>query len=60
MFEDDLEPRSKQPKPKDLSLLSVQDLEAYILALEAEIGRAKAEIAGRQKQKSGAEALFKR
>ena len=60
MFDDDLEPRAKKPKPKDLTLLGVTELEAYIAALEAEIGRARAEIAARQKQKSGAEALFKR
>jgi uncharacterized small protein (DUF1192 family) len=60
MFDDDLEPRTKKPKPKDLSLLSVSDLESYIEALRAEIVRAEGEIAGRKKQKSGAEALFKR
>jgi uncharacterized small protein (DUF1192 family) len=60
MFDDDLEPRTKTPKPKDLSLLSVADLEEYIGALEAEIVRAQGEIAARNKQKSGAEAIFKR
>jgi uncharacterized small protein (DUF1192 family) len=60
MFDDDLEPRSKKPKAKDLSLLSVAELEAYIEALEAEIVRARNEISARQKQKSGAESIFKR
>jgi uncharacterized small protein (DUF1192 family) len=60
MFDDDLEPRTKKPKPKDLSLLSISDLEAYIEALDAEIMRARGEISGRKKQKSGAEAIFKR
>jgi uncharacterized small protein (DUF1192 family) len=60
MFDDDLEPRTKKPKPKDLSLLGIEDLESYIAALESEVERARAEIAGRRKQKSGAEALFKR
>ena len=60
MFDDDLEPRTKKPKPKDLSLLSGADLDAYIEALEAEIVRARGEIAARKKQKSGAEAIFKR
>jgi uncharacterized small protein (DUF1192 family) len=60
MFDDDLEPRSKKPKPKDLTVLGVAELDDYIAALEAEIARARAEIAARQKQKSGAEALFKR
>jgi len=60
MFDDDLEPRSKTPKKKDLSLLSVAELEAYIEALEAEIVRTRNEISARQKQKSGAESIFKR
>lgn len=60
MFDDDLEPRSKQPKKKDLSLLSVTELEVYIEALEAEIVRTRNEISARQKQKSGAESIFKR
>jgi uncharacterized small protein (DUF1192 family) len=60
MFDDDLEPRSRKPKPKDLSVLSAAELEAYIEALEAEIQRARNEISARQKQKSGAEAIFKR
>jgi uncharacterized small protein (DUF1192 family) len=60
MFDDDLEPRTAKPKPKDLSVLGVTELEVYIEALEAEIQRARNEISARQKQKSGAEAIFKR
>jgi uncharacterized small protein (DUF1192 family) len=60
MFDDDLEPRTRKPRPKDLSLLSVADLDAYIEALEAEIVRARGEISARKKQKSGAESIFKR
>jgi uncharacterized small protein (DUF1192 family) len=58
--EEDLVPRRQPPKPKDLSLLGVAELEEYIASLEAEIARARAEIAARLKQRSGAEALFKR
>ncbi|HTV87873.1 MAG TPA: DUF1192 domain-containing protein [Stellaceae bacterium] len=58
--EEDLVPRRQPPKPKDLTLLGVAELEEYVAGLEAEIGRARAEIAARQKQRSGAEALFKR
>ena len=32
---DDLEPRKQTKKPKDLSSWSVEDLEAYIAAMEA-------------------------
>jgi uncharacterized small protein (DUF1192 family) len=60
MDEDDLEPRRRAPKPKDLSLLGVAELESYIAELEAEIGRARHEIASRQGHRQGAEAIFKR
>ena len=58
--EEDLVPRSQTKKPKDLTLLGIAELEGYIAALEAEIVRARAEIAAKQKQRTGAEALFKR
>jgi uncharacterized small protein (DUF1192 family) len=58
--EDDLTPRLKAPKPKDLTVMAVADLEAYIVELEVEIARARAAITAKQKQRGGAEALFKR
>ena len=58
--EEDLIPRHQPKKPRDLTLLGIAELEEYIAALEAEIARARAEIAAKQKQRSGAEALFKR
>ena len=58
--EEDLVPRNQPRKPKDLTLLGIAELEAYIAALDAEISRTRAEIAAKQKQRSGAEALFKR
>ena len=60
MDEEDLAPQRQKPKLKDLSLLGVAELEEYIAGLDSEISRARAEIAARQKQRSGAEALFKR
>ena len=60
MDEEDLLPQRQKPKPKDLTLLGVAELEEYIAGMEAEIARARAEIAAKQKQRSGAEALFKR
>ena len=61
MIEDeDLVPRNQPKKLKDLTLMGIAELEAYIAALEAEADRARAEIAAKQKQRSGAEALFKR
>jgi uncharacterized small protein (DUF1192 family) len=60
MDEEDLAPRRQPAKPRDLSLLGIAELEEYIAGLEGEIARARAEIAARQKQRSGAEALFRR
>ena len=58
--EEDLVPRNQPKKLKDLTLMGIVELEEYIAALDAEIARARAEIAAKQRQRSGAEALFKR
>ena len=58
--DEDLVPRNQPKKPKDLTLLGIAELQEYIAGLEAEIARAHAEIGAKQKQRSGAEALFKR
>ena len=60
MDEEDLLPTRQPPKLKDLTLLGIEELEEYIAGLESEIARARAEIAVKQRQRSGAEALFKR
>jgi len=55
------EPRSTaKPKAKDLTVLGVADLEAYITDLTAEIERARQEIAKRGSHKNAAEALFRK
>ena len=58
--EEDLLPQRQPVKPRDLTLLGIAELEEYIAGLESEIARARAEIAAKQRQRSGAEALFKR
>jgi uncharacterized small protein (DUF1192 family) len=58
--EDDLAPQRQPPKLRDLTLMGIAELEEYIAGLEGEVARARAEIAAKQKQRSGAEALFKR
>jgi uncharacterized small protein (DUF1192 family) len=44
---------------QDLSLLSVNDLEARIAALEAEIARLKADMARKRASRDAASAFFK-
>ena len=60
MDEAELEPRRKPAEPKDLSLMGVAELEAYIAELENEIARVRVEITAKLGQRRGAEALFKR
>jgi len=60
MDEAELEPRRKPAQPKDLSLMGVAELEAYIAELENEIARVRVEITAKLAQRRGAEALFKR
>jgi uncharacterized small protein (DUF1192 family) len=57
---EDLEPRAKPAKPKDLSSHSVEELRDYVGRLQAEIARAEQAIAAKQSYRAGAEAFFKR
>jgi uncharacterized small protein (DUF1192 family) len=54
MDESDLEPRRKPAQPKDLTLLGIAELEAYIAELEAEIARVRVEIAAKLGQRRSA------
>jgi uncharacterized small protein (DUF1192 family) len=56
---EDLEPRKKQLKPKDLDLLGVEELEAYIAELQAEIERVRAKLAAKKAYLSAAAGFFK-
>ena len=56
---DDL-PRRPTTKPPDLSTWSVEEVEAYIARLEAEIVRARAAIEAKQWIRGAAESLFKK
>jgi uncharacterized small protein (DUF1192 family) len=60
MDEEDLLPLRQTPKKRDLTLMAIAELEAYIGTLEEEIARARGEIAAKRKQRGGAESLFKR
>jgi uncharacterized small protein (DUF1192 family) len=60
MDELEIEPRRKPVAPRDLSLMGIAELEAYIAELEAEIARVRLEVTAKLGQRLGAEALFKR
>ena len=57
---EDLEPKNKLVKPKDLSSWNIEDLEAYIERMQEEIARAQAMIETKRGVNSAADALFKR
>ena len=56
---EDLEPRKQQPKPKDLELMGVEELEEYLAELESEAERVREKIAAKKTYLSGAADLFK-
>ena len=60
MDADDLEPRKKPSKPKDLSIYSIEDLRGYVEALRAEIARAEDMIAKKSAQIDAAASIFKK
>ena len=60
MDEEELAPRRKVPVKKDLTPLSIAELEEYITEMETEILRVREAIAAKRRQRGGAESLFKR
>jgi len=59
MDTDELDPIKKKPVKKDLTRMSVGDLKEYIADLQAEIARAEAAIATKEKARAGAVSFFK-
>lgn len=59
LFEDDIDPKTRQPRPRLLDSLSVPELKAYLTALEAEKTRVEAEIRRKDTLKSAADSFFK-
>ena len=55
---EDLEPRSAQPKPKDLDAMGVEELEEFLAELEAEAERVRAKIEAKKAYLEGAAASF--
>ena len=56
---DDLDPRQKKTQPKNLDVMNVEDLKAYVVALKAELERAEAKIKAKQSHAAAAASLFK-
>ncbi len=56
---EDLEPRKAKPKPRDLDVLGVEELEAYLAELGAEAERVRQKIAAKKAYLSGVAGLFK-
>ncbi|MDJ0610801.1 MAG: DUF1192 domain-containing protein [Kiloniellales bacterium] len=59
MEPEDLEPRKQKPKPKDLDVMGVEELEDYLAELTGEAERVKQKIAAKKAYLSGAQGLFK-
>lgn len=57
---DELEPKKKIAALRNLEIMGVAELNAYIEDLEAEIVRARAAIAAKQSARAGAESFFKK
>jgi uncharacterized small protein (DUF1192 family) len=59
MFDDDLDPKKKPSKLKNLEPMSIDELASYIEDLKAEIIRTEAEIAKKKAYANAASSFFK-
>jgi uncharacterized small protein (DUF1192 family) len=59
MDTDDLDPKTKRPKLRNLDPMGVEELQAYIVELKEEIARVEADIAKKKQHLSAAASLFK-
>jgi len=59
MFDDELEPRKKAAKAKNLEPMSVEELADYVESLKAEIVRVEAEMAKKKAYVTAASSFFK-
>ena len=60
MDTDDLKPLKTKSGPLNLEIMSLDALRAYISDLEAEISRARTEIAAKEIARQGAEEVFRK
>lgn len=59
MLEEDLEPQKEPGQKKNLEPMSVDELQAYIADLKAEISRTEEEIKRKQAHMEAASSVFK-
>lgn len=59
MDTDDLDPKTKRPKLRNLDPMGVEELQNYIVELKEEIARVEADIAKKKQHLSAAASLFK-
>lgn len=59
MFDDELDPKTKKPKPKDLSALSVEELKDYKTDLVLEVERVEQAIKSKSDYFGEADKFFK-
>ena len=57
--EDDDLPRALRPKPTELDVMGIEELNEYIAELEAEIERVRSAIVKKEQQRIAASAVFK-
>jgi uncharacterized small protein (DUF1192 family) len=57
---EELEPRRTGPTARNLEPMGIEELQAYVAELEAEIRRVEAELEVKKKRRTGAESIFKR
>ena len=55
---DELEPPKKKVEPLNLEIMSIEELEAYIVQLTSEIDRAKEKIDSKKAHRDAASAIF--
>jgi uncharacterized small protein (DUF1192 family) len=56
---EDLEPRKQKPQPRNLDVLSIEELNAYIEEMRAEIRRVEEKIAAKKAHINAAAGIFK-
>ena len=59
MDTDDLEPQKKKPVPRNLDIMSIEELNNYIDDMKTEIRRVEEKIAAKKAHLSAAAGLFK-